>query len=115
MHRLFAVLLFACALVGAAFAQAAPFQTQVGKTATLTASADGTPPFTITWKKDGVALPVTGAVLTLTNLKLTDAGTYTATISNVGAGPGGGTVSVDQVFTLVILPASNGKIAVTST
>ncbi len=106
MHRLFTVLVLAFAFTASAFAQ----------TATMTASADGTTPFTFQWKKDGVAIAgATSAVLTLSNLKLSDAGTYTVTISNVAVGPGGGTVSVDQVFTLVILPPSNSKIVTTLT
>jgi len=55
----------------------------LGGTATLTITAQGTPPLTYQWYRNGVAVPGgTGASLNLLNLSLADAGQYTAVVSN---------------------------------
>lgn len=74
---LLATLFFAAS----AFGQAVPIT--VGKTVTLTAKVTaGTLPLSYAWKKNGVALPTTGSVLTIPNVQLSDAGPYTVTVSN---------------------------------
>jgi len=55
----------------------------VGGSATFSVTASGTGPLAYQWRKDGT--PMTGATapsLTLTNLALTDAGTYSVVVSN---------------------------------
>lgn len=55
----------------------------IGGTATFTAVASGAPAPVYQWKHDGVVLTgETNATLTLTNLKTTDAGTYTVEATN---------------------------------
>jgi hypothetical protein len=49
----------------------------------LSAGVDGTPPFTYQWRKDGTNLPgANWSSLTLTNISLADAGSYTLVVSN---------------------------------
>lgn len=55
----------------------------VGKTVVLTATVTaGTAPLSYAWKKNGIALATTGSVVTIPNVQLTDAGSYTVTVSN---------------------------------
>lgn len=79
---------------------------QVGQELILTATADGTQPFTYQWSKDGVAIAgEISAVLDKTNIQKADAGTYTCLIKNE-AGQTVGTL----VFTVTVVPPSNGTI-----
>jgi hypothetical protein len=54
-----------------------------GETVKLAASADGTPPFTFQWRKDGQPLRNgTSEVLTIAKANLEHAGIYECTVSN---------------------------------
>lgn len=76
------------------------------KNVTLTASADGTAPFTYAWKRGAVALPQGGAVLSLTNVQPGDAGIYTVTITNAyGVATATAELTVGQ-------PPSNAKLTI---
>jgi Concanavalin A-like lectin/glucanases superfamily/Immunoglobulin I-set domain len=44
--------------------------------------AQGPPPLTYTWMKNGQSLPVTNAILDLTNLQTSDAGSYQVIVAN---------------------------------
>ena len=55
----------------------------VGDTVTFTASASGTPTPTFQWQKSGTAIAGAGATLTLNNVQLTDAGSYTVVATNL--------------------------------
>lgn len=55
----------------------------VGSSVTFTVAASGTSPFTYQWHKDGADLTgATAATLTLNNVQLTDAGSYSVTVTN---------------------------------
>jgi hypothetical protein len=55
----------------------------VGATVTFTAAASGTPAPTLQWKKGGVEISgQTGATLTLNNVQVADAGSYTVVATN---------------------------------
>ena len=55
----------------------------VGQSASFTAAAAGTPPLTYQWRKDGVVLPgQIAATLTLSDVQLSDAGSYDVVITN---------------------------------
>jgi len=70
-----------------------------GQLVTLTATADGTAPFTYQWYKNGNILAgATGSTYTLNSFQAADAGTYTATISNSA----GSTNTDDATLTLYI-------------
>lgn len=79
----------------------------LGATTTLSVVAEGTAPFTYRWKKDGVPLAdATGADLVLTQVGMTDAGSYTVMISNAA---GSVTALVGQ---LSVLPPADGASAI---
>lgn len=55
----------------------------VGQSATFSVSVTGTEPFTYQWRRNGVAIPgATASTLTLANVQLSAAGTYTVSITN---------------------------------
>lgn len=55
-----------------------------GKTVNISATAIGTPPLSYLWEKDGTSLPgATNATLTLTNVTLDQAGSYSVTVTNL--------------------------------
>lgn len=57
----------------------------IGQTATLTATATGTPELSFRWQKDGADVPVAlGSTLTITPATPRDAGAYTVIVSNAG-------------------------------
>ena len=61
------------------------FYAPVGIAATLTATSNGTPPFTYQWAKNGTT--ITGATanpLVISNAQTTDSGTYACTVTNSG-------------------------------
>lgn len=81
-----------------------PLGTQV----TLTATADGTQPFTYQWQKAGVNIPgATSATLVIASFSATDAATYGVTIANSA-----GSISTSAVLTQQVLPPSNPKISI---
>jgi pectate lyase/pectin methylesterase-like acyl-CoA thioesterase len=56
-----------------------------GSNATFRVTADGSPPLTYQWKKNGVDIAgATADTLALINVQLSDAGIYTVTVSNAG-------------------------------
>jgi alpha-tubulin suppressor-like RCC1 family protein len=56
---------------------------RVGATVTFTVGASGSPALTYQWRKNGVNIPgATGSTLTLTNVHMTDDGTYTVIVTN---------------------------------
>lgn len=70
----------------------------VGDTVTLSAGVDGTGPIQFLWLLNGSALNnATNATLTLTNVQLSDAGTYVLSATNVY----GGTTSSNAVLLVV--------------
>ena len=63
--------------------QPASRSTTSGTSLTLSVLATGSAPLTYQWKKAGISLPgETGAALAISVVKLTDAGSYTVTLSN---------------------------------
>ncbi len=68
--------------------------------ASFTVLAQGPPPLTYTWTKNGSALSSTNAALVLTNLQTTDAGSYQVVVSN----PSGSVTS--GVVALTVLPSA---------
>lgn len=69
----------------------------VGQSTTFTVVATGTAPLTYQWKKNGAAISgATTASLALSNLQLTDAGTYAVTVSNAA----GTATSTDATLTV---------------
>ncbi len=77
-----------------------------GTTATFIVVADGTPPLAYQWQFNGTNLPgATGAVLTIANVQLTDAGPYRVIVSNlVAAVP-----SAAATLTVHTLPIITGQ------
>ncbi len=74
-------------LIVSSCAQAATPVT-VGQSATLTATADGTPPFTWQWFKNGTKLSSVANPLLLPNMQITDSGSYTVIATNsAGSSP----------------------------
>lgn len=54
-----------------------------GTAASFSVSANGSPPFTYQWRKDGVAIGgATGATYTISNVQAVHAGAYSAVVSN---------------------------------
>lgn len=81
-----------------------------GATVSFTASAIATPEASFQWRKNGV--PIAGAngfLLTLSPVRLTDAGTYTVAATN----PAGTTISNEAVLQVIptSTPGANGDIA----
>lgn len=75
----------------------------IGASATFTATAEGSQPFTYQWFKNNSPLSgQTNAALTLLNLVTNDAGNYSCTVSNT---LGGG---VSAAATLTVLPLPGG-------
>jgi len=69
----------------------------IGDHATFSALATGSPTITYQWRKNGVAIPgATGSMLTLNNLQVGDAGTYSVLATNTA----GTTVSSNAVLTV---------------
>lgn len=95
MKKLFLFL----ALASTALAQS--YTGQVGQTATLSVTADGTSPFTYQWFRNGVALPGVTQSSFQKQLALTDSGTYRVVVSN----PAGSASSED--FTLTVTAATS--------
>ena len=78
----------------------------LGGSASFTASASGTPPVTFQWRLNGTALPgATNSVLTLSGLSASQAGNYTAVVSNSG----GSTNSVNALLSLIELKTFAGR------
>ncbi len=80
----------------------------MGVNLTFTVAADGTAPLSYQWKKGATSLAnggnisgATGATLTLTNVQLPDAGSYSVFVTNAG-----GTVSSNTMTLTVYAPAS---------
>ena len=83
----------------------------VGSTAQFTVAATGTPAPTYQWQFNGVAIAsATSATLTLSNVQLTDAGTYTVVVANtagsVTSNPA--TLTVNASPTTTIPPSGGG-------
>ncbi len=73
---------------------------ELGSFATLTVRAEGTPPLSYQWRKDGVEIPgATNASLTLTQIQYADAGVYAVVVSS----PCGSILSADAVLSVVVL------------
>src|SRR4051812_22877982 len=63
--------------------QPAPQTVNAGSSVTLSAAASGSPAPAYQWRKDGTALPgATSATLTLSNVQVADAGSYTVVATN---------------------------------
>ena len=78
-------------MIGAAGQVAPTFTTQpisqtgaIGGNMTFTVAASGTAPLAYQWYKDGIAVAgATGSSLTISGLKLSDGGSYHASVTNV--------------------------------
>lgn len=65
--------------------QPTPLSTALGQSGSLSVTVTGTPPFTFTWKKDGVVLPAaTSGTLYFSSVTQSDFGTYTVEVTNSG-------------------------------
>ena len=74
----------------------------VGSDVVFTATAEGTDPVTLQWKKDGKDIPgATNSTVTITNIDFSDGGNYVLVASN----PVGSTPSNPALLTVVPLPA----------
>lgn len=86
-------------------------QSQVGlwgKSARFNVRVDGSGPFAFQWLKDGAVLPgATDATLLLTDLRFSDAGSYTVVVT----GPGGSATSVPAQLTVDTAGVSLGLYA----
>ena len=72
-----------------------------GQSASFAVGASGTAPLSYQWNLNGTALSgATDASLALTNVQATDAGSYTAVVTN----PGGSITSAVATLTVNILP-----------
>jgi hypothetical protein len=104
----FASLFFILALFGASAGVAFADAVTLGTNVTMTATADGTAPFTYQWTKAGVNIPgATNAILTIASFAATDAATYGVTISNSA-----GSISTTAVLSQEIIAPSNPKIGI---
>jgi pectate lyase len=78
-----------------------------GATSTFTAAATGTAPLSYQWSKDGTNVSgATGASLSITNVQLSAAGSYTLAVSNVA-----GTITSQPVLLTVSIASANGNSA----
>ncbi|MEO6245699.1 MAG: S8 family serine peptidase, partial [Opitutaceae bacterium] len=78
-----AVLLSVIPVVPSVAVQPQPQSVASGQDVTFTVGANGSPPFTYQWRKDGVAIAgETTATFTLGSVQLGDAGSYTVVITN---------------------------------
>lgn len=87
---------------------AGPNTALVGQSVKLSATADGTTPFSYQWQKDGVAIPgATSVDFVKDNLQVADSGTYSVVIKNSA-----GQTVPSLVFTVTapVLPPTNGGI-----
>ena len=56
---------------------------ELGKSVTFAASADGSPPLSFEWRKNGQAIPgKTAAQITINPVQASDAGTYDCIVKN---------------------------------
>ncbi|MDO8540419.1 MAG: immunoglobulin domain-containing protein [Opitutaceae bacterium] len=71
-----------------------PLSVATGSTATLAVTATGAAPLTYQWYKDGGAIAgATTSTLALTNVKASDSGTYSVTVTNpISSATSGGTI-----------------------
>jgi hypothetical protein len=86
----------------------------VGQTATLSASASGTPPFTYQWQKNGTVIAgQVGQQMLIASVATTDAASYTCVISN----PAGSATTNAAVLTvnIPITAPANGNLTITIT
>ena len=82
-HSLAALFVTGVAFLATNSAQAAAGTATVGQTVTFSVTADGTTPFTYQWTKNGANITgATAATYAITNVQLTDAGTYAVAVSN---------------------------------
>jgi len=103
----FAVLLLT-ALCSLLTVRASADTVPVGIQVTLTATADGTQPFTYQWQKAGVNIPgATASTFVIASFSASDAATYSVTIANSA-----GSISTTAVLAQQVLPPSNPKISI---
>ena len=77
----------------------------IGGTAGFSAMASGTAPITYQWSKNNVAIPgATSSTLTLTNVQVSDDGSYSLTASN---GVGGATSAAATLVVSTSIPVPN--------
>ena len=89
--------------------QPAPLSAPLGASGSLSVTVTGTPPFTYTWKKDGVTLPsATGATLFFNSVAAGDFGAYTVEVSNAAGRAMSATTGLSLASKVVIAaqPAS---------
>ncbi|MCX6904698.1 MAG: immunoglobulin domain-containing protein [Verrucomicrobia bacterium] len=84
----------------------------VGQTAILSLGVDGTPPFYCRWRRNAQTLVPIGSnlvTLTLTNVVLTNGGTYDVVVTNLAAAILGGTAYAksSNVYVNVVQPPTN--------
>ena len=81
------------------FAQPPSLFTFLGQTVRLTVDASGTPPLSYQWRQGGTAMPDgTNSMLILTNVQLSQAGSYSVVVSNAYGS------ATSQAATLTISP-----------
>jgi alpha-tubulin suppressor-like RCC1 family protein len=72
----------------------------VGADVTLAVDASGTPPLRYQWRKNGVNIPgATNATLTITNVQVSDGGSYSVVVANIA-----GAVTSDPTLLIVEVP-----------
>jgi len=82
----------------------------LGATASFVAEARGSASLTYQWQKGGIDIPgATGPALTIANVQLSDAGSYTVIATNNG----GAATSTAVLLTTFIAPPSNAVITFT--
>lgn len=97
--RLFSVVFILCAFAQTVIGQEV-YKLRVGERLVLVASADGTPPITFVWYKDGVETGVTTAEYVISSVTPQDAGTYSVKASNSV----GSATSPAVICRMIILP-----------
>ncbi len=85
-----------------------------GEPTRLQITADGTPPISYAWKKDGAVVPgAVGSCLTISNVSLFDQGTYQATVQN-GSGAMAMSAAIELQVNAVVAdsfdPRSDGQV-----